>query len=420
MAVERGSPRGIQEAREPHGSHWRALVGQGSGKEGAHGSLPVTTGGGLAHVQNIGPGGRVMSSRSGKKAWELHLLQLYRSCELCPRSCRVDRLAGNRGRCGQGASLRIAHIGRHMGEEPPITGTRGSGTVFFTGCSLGCSFCQNYQISRFGMGSVLSVQETARRISDLWRSAGVHNVNLVTPDHFFPHTVLLVQELRESGLRIPVIYNLSGYQRVETLRLIEQCADIYLPDFKFGDPSLASVLSKASDYPRLALEAVAEMVNQKGFLDGEDEVPWGPDSQAQAGLATRGVLVRHLVLPGHVRNSIEVLNLLFLEFGKDLPLSLMSQYVPVGSQPMRDLERVVSPGEFRQVLEHALELGFQRIFYQPPRDLSADPLERPFLPDFTRQNPFRGNDTSQEGLASGRRHPRGDPRQAVSLDSQGT
>lgn len=300
-------------------------------------------------------------------------------------------MAGQRGFCAQGATLRIALIEAHLGEEPPFSGRNGSGTVFFTGCSLRCSFCQNFQISRLGIGRTWSVKGAAIRILELEKTPGIHNVNLVTPDHFFPHTMVLIQELRGRGLSLPVLYNLSGYQRVDSLRLIESHADIYLPDFKYGDRKLAATLSRAEDYPAVALEAIAEMVRQKGFLDAWDHSRGIAHSGGDFPVATKGVLVRHLVLPGQIENSLRALTMLFLEFGRELPLSLMSQYMPVGKQPLEELQRTVSPQEFQRVLDHAYDLGFRRILYQPPQSLSPDPSKRPFLPDFTRKRPFDGN-----------------------------
>ena len=286
--------------------------------------------------------------------------------------------------------MRIATIEAHMGEEPPISGKNGSGTVFFSGCSLRCLICQNYQISRDGLGREWSIAEVADRLEDLHEREGIHNVNFVTPDHFLPHTVKVVRVLRERGTRIPIVYNFSGYQRVESLRLVESTADIYLPDFKYADSALARHLSQCPDYAAVALEALFEMVGQKGFLDSffhsdEDEVDTGGTRQAQ-----KGVLVRHLILPGRIENSLQVLNMLFLEFGRDLPISLMSQYVPVRKFPVGPpLNRQVTRDEFQAVFQHAQELGFRNLFVQFPEAFAEE--RQPFLPDFREVNPFPGN-----------------------------
>jgi len=322
------------------------------------------------------------------------LLLLYRECELCPRRCGVDRTAEEVGICREGVTLRVASVEAHMGEEPPISGVNGSGTVFFTGCSLRCIYCQNQQISHEGLGREWSVGELVERLIALCESAGIHNVNFVTPDHFLPHTVAVVEALRRRAIRIPVLYNLSGYQSLQSLRLIEPVADIYLPDFKYADPTLAGSLSRCPDYAAVALEALVEMVRQKGFLDsflfGGDHELHGVDRNRAQPVADKGVLVRHLVLPGQVQNSRQVLDMLYVEFGRDLPLSLMSQYVPIREFPEAPfLNRTVTAEEFHQVLEHAQRLGFSHLFVQYPEKTASG--VHPFLPDFSSVAPFLGN-----------------------------
>ncbi|MBW2055926.1 MAG: radical SAM protein [Deltaproteobacteria bacterium] len=330
---------------------------------------------------------------------EGEIFSCYKACRLCPRQCGIDRTSGQKGFCGEGAHMRIAAIVAHHGEEPPISGKRGSGAVFFAGCSLGCLFCQNHQISREGVGRVWSVQEVADRLVELYEESGIHNVNYVTSDHFFPHTMEIANLLQERGVRIPVVHNLSGYQSLESLRMIESASDIYLADFKYGESALAQSLARCADYPAVALEALSEMVRQKGFLDtfsGSDEnlATW---SQGESILSTagKGVLVRHLILPGYVENSLEVLKMLFLEFGRDLPLSLMSQYAPVRRFPSGSpLNRRVTGKEFDMVLDYALELGFRNLFVQYP-DGEGESL--PFLPDFRETDPFPATRAGREG-----------------------
>jgi len=308
------------------------------------------------------------------------LLLLYRECRLCPRRCGVDRTRREVGICREGTTLRVASVEAHMGEEPPISGVNGSGTVFFAGCSLRCIYCQNHQISHDGLGREWSGGELVDRLVALYESPGIHNLNFVTPDHFLPHTVAVVEALRSRALRIPVLYNLSGYQSLESLRLI--------------DATLAEGLSRCPDYAAVALEALVEMVRQKGFLDSlpfdEDLEPHRVDRDSARPLAGRGVLVRHLVLPGQVENSRQVLDMLYAEFGRNLPLSLMSQYVPIRTFPEAPfLNRTVTAAEFRQVLEHARGLGFSHLFVQDPEKAASD--ARPFVPDFSSAVPFLGN-----------------------------
>jgi len=276
--------------------------------------------------------------------------------------------------------MRVAYVGPHFGEEPPITGTNGSGTIFFTGCTLRCSFCQNYQISRGELGLRKSLRQLVEEVLHMVGRYHVHNVNLVTPDHFFPHVFRFVSMLRREGLDFPMVYNFSGYQSMEMLKPAEEHADIYLPDYKYSDSSLARRLSRCPDYPEIALGAIAEMIRQKGFLDcfltGSD-------------LAGKGVLVRHLILPGNVENSINALTALFVEFGRGLPVSLMSQYHPVLPQREEALNRAVTEEEFQRVYIHAKELGFEHLFVQfpekPPKDGQG---ASPFLPDFRKADPF--------------------------------
>jgi len=292
----------------------------------------------------------------------MDLIESYRNCVLCPRKCRVNRVAdcadAKVGYCRETHQLRVAHVGPHFGEEPPISGKNGSGTIFFTGCSLKCSFCQNHQISHYGLGTGTSVEELGAKIAYMIEHDHVHNVNFVTPDHFFPHLFQLVSLLRRDEFDLPIVYNLSGYQSVEALKSARDYVDIYLPDFKYSDPSLASALSKCRNYPQIALEAIAEMV-------------------------------RHLILPGKVANSINSLTTLFVEFGPDLPLSLMSQYHPVVHQEDANLKRLVSEEEFDRVYLHARELGFEHLFVQfPEKGTSQRRAVSPFLPDFERPVPF--------------------------------
>ena len=314
----------------------------------------------------------------------MDLLKYYEKCCLCPRSCGVNRASGDGksplGFCGETNQLRVAYVGTHFGEEPPITGKNGSGTVFFSGCSLRCSFCQNYQISHKGMGKYLSLEQLLDRVERMIRVRLVHNINFVTPDHFFPHVFRLVAFLRNKGFKLPVIINLSGYQSVEMLRTADDYADIYLPDFKYSDSFLAARLSKCRDYPEVALIAIEEMIKQKGFFDA---CSTGSD------LAKKGVLVRHLILPGNVENSINALTILFVEFGKNLPLSLMSQYHPVTNQRDKELNLILSHEEFYKVYSHATELGFENLFVQfPEKKLKCQSVHSPFLPDFQRAEPF--------------------------------
>ncbi len=332
----------------------------------------------------------------------MDFLKLFEECRLCPRNCGINRKEGSgiscSGFCKLDYHLRVAHVGAHFGEEPPITGKKGSGTIFFSGCSLKCSTCQNHQISRSNLGEVMDLQDMAKKLFELIDSRNVHNINFVTPDHFFPHTFRLVDLLRGKGYDLPVVYNLSGYQSIAMLNMAEDYADIYLPDYKYSDPTLSLKLSRSRDYPHVALEAIAEMVRQKGFLDS-----FFTGSE----LATGGVLVRHLILPGKIENSLGALSSLFIEFGADLPISLMSQYCPVIPSNDEDLNRSLTPEEFGRVYSHALDLGFKHLFVQfPDEHPENDQKDSLFLPDFNLREPFLGNIVNNLVKSPGSRHSR--------------
>ena len=314
----------------------------------------------------------------------MDFMSLYRDCNLCPRRCGVNRFGrganGREGFCRENHQLRIAYIGPHFGEEPPISGERGSGTIFFSGCSLQCVYCQNHQISKQGLGHSMDVDGLVERAMDMIARHGVHNINLVTPDHFFPSVFQCVSSLRKQGCSLPFVYNLSGYQSLSMLRIGAPYVDIYLPDFKYGDSGLARRLSRCGDYPKVALGALAEMVRQKGFLDV---------CENGNRIAKRGVLVRHLILPGEIENSLGALTTLFLEFGAALPVSLMSQYYPALPMEGKELNRPLTPDEFERVYTHALDLGFENLFVQFPEQNNDESTHAPsFVPDFRVEKPF--------------------------------
>ncbi len=273
-----------------------------------------------------------------------------RSCEWCPRRCGADRSMGERGFCGQGGEIRIARAALHPYEEPCISGTRGSGTVFFVGCTLGCVYCQNREISRsVKSGRAVSSAELGEILLSL-QAEGAHNVNLVTPTHF-TEGILEALEAVKSRLRIPVVWNTSGYERVETLRRLEGLVEIYMPDWKYASSELAADYSAAPDYPETVRAAIREMVRQTGAPRmGED------------GLLRSGVMVRHLVLPAHREDSIAVLRALSETVApSEILLSLMSQYTPEFSMdsPHKNLHRRLTTFEYQSVMREAERLGFE-------------------------------------------------------------
>jgi len=306
-------------------------------------------------------------------------------CECCPRNCRVDRTRGERGVCGIGECAQVAHHGLHFGEEPPISGQRGSGAIFFSGCNLRCVFCQNHQISQGALASS-SRRHCDEELADLMlelQAAGAHNINLVSPSHVIFQIADAIEMARNQGLRIPIVYNSGGYDSVAALRRIAGLIEIYLPDLKYANSSLARTLSKASDYPQVARAAISEMFAQVGELRCDAD-----------GIARGGLLVRHLVLPGQLENSKACLRFL-AELSCDIYLSIMSQYTPrEGTNTISGLERGVSEEEYEEICETALELGLTNAFVQ---ELSS---QGNYLPDFERKSPFEPRSGSEVEVKS--------------------
>ncbi|OGV45395.1 MAG: hypothetical protein A2X46_00725 [Lentisphaerae bacterium GWF2_57_35] len=301
----------------------------------------------------------------------------YQECRLCPRQCDVNRSEGQRGYCQETAVCRIASVGPHFGEEPSFSGRHGSGAFFFSGCSSRCIFCQNYQISLENKGYEVDEAELFRLALSLI-GQGVHNLNFVTPDHFWPHIRTLCENLRARGETIPFLLNCSGYQEPAMIEAYARLIDIFMPDFKFADPQLAGQCMHDARYPVIALESLRKMIELNGFL-----TPWDPTGQETA---RHGVLVRHLVLPGCVENSLNVLRQLAAEFGRKLPLSIMSQFEPIPNcETCRLFTTRVAAADYRRVCDEVESLGFENVYIQP--DLG----DMDFMPDFNRDEPFDGN-----------------------------
>jgi putative pyruvate formate lyase activating enzyme len=276
---------------------------------------------------------RLAPDEIGERAREA--FRMLTACEVCPWKCGVDRRGEATGRCRAGWLPAISSANLHHGEEPPVSGTRGSGTIFFTGCTLACRFCQNWPISHLDHGRQISVPALAEAMLRL-EKRGAHNVNLVTGTHFTPQFLAAAMIARRKGLTVPFVWNSSGYERVETLRLLEGVIDVYLPDLKYGDDAMAERWSGARDYWAHATAAVAEMSRQVGPLElDQDEV------------AVRGLIVRHLVLPGGIAGTRRVVEWVARELPRGTALALMGQYFPAGDavgDP--DVGRAVTPGEY--------------------------------------------------------------------------
>lgn len=286
----------------------------------------------------------------------------YENCTLCPRRCGVDRTAGKTGFCGMQGQINAARAAAHYWEEPVISGSFGSGAVFFSGCTLGCAFCQNEKISHENFGKELSPSEL-REIFERLIDEGCQNINLVTPTHFLPSILPALTP----KLPVPVVYNCGGYERVETLRELEGLVDIYLPDMKYSDNALAKTLSRAPDYFETAAAAIREMYRQTGGFVIEDEQ------------MTRGVLIRHLILPGAIDNSLGVLDWIAETFPEnDVLVSLMSQYVPMGrAKSMPSFDRTITGEEYDAVHSYLDFLGIENGFTQDFTAASTD-----FIPPF--------------------------------------
>ena len=280
--------------------------------------------------------------------------KLLEHCHVCPRECGVNRLKDNKlGFCRSGLNAIVSSVSPHHGEEPPLSGTRGSGTIFFTNCNLRCVYCQNYPISQMGNGTERTTAELACQM--LWlQEQGCHNLNLVTPTHFVPQILKALWIARERGFRLPLVYNTSGYESVETLRLLDGIVDIYLPDMRYSDDTASLKYSIAPQYPEINRAAIREMFRQVGDLVLDEQ-----------GIAIKGLIVRHLVLPGGISGTREVMRFLAEEISKNVHISLMSQYFPAyKSSEFTELNRRVTPGEYEEACQVMLKYGLENGWVQ--------------------------------------------------------
>lgn len=288
-------------------------------------------------------------------------------CYLCPRRCGVDRDAGKTGICGVDSRVIAARAALHMWEEPCISGETGSGAVFFSGCALRCVYCQNHEIASVQAGTEISGERLCQIFLEL-QEKGAANINLVTPSHYVRQIIPALREARRRGLQIPTVYNCSGYESLESLKLLEGWVDIYLTDFKYIFPETAARYSKAPDYPEVVRAALAEMVRQTG----------GPEF-TDSGMMKRGVIVRHLLLPGHVREAREVVRYVFGTYKNEVFLSLMNQYTPFArvKEMYPELGRKVTEREYESLVDYALELGVENAFIQ-----EGETAHESFIPSF--------------------------------------
>ncbi len=288
-------------------------------------------------------------------------------CKLCPRECNADRTHGEAGVCGvTGVGIYGARAALHMWEEPCISGEHGSGTVFFSGCPLRCVYCQNYKIAHAEQGTEIS----GTRLSEIFlklQEKGAHNINLVTPTHYTEQIIPAIRQAKEKGLCIPIVYNCSGYEKVETLQKLEGIVDIYLTDFKYMEKDMAKRYSRAEDYPEIAKKALEEMVRQCG------EAVFSED-----GMMKKGVIVRHLLLPGYLKNAMAVVEYVYKTYGERVFLSLMNQYTPLPwVEKWPEINRKVTEEEYDALVDYAIEIGVENGFIQ-----EGETAEESFIPAF--------------------------------------
>ena len=293
-------------------------------------------------------------------------------CVLCFRRCGVDRRTGSTGPCHAGLVPRISACVQHKGEEPPLCGDKGSGAIFFSGCSLRCVYCQNYRISQLLLGEELSVMGLAQLMNDL-QDRGSHNINLVSPTHYVPQILAALTIAKQAGLTIPVVYNSHGFDSTETVSLLEGAIDVYLPDLKYSDDGNARRLSGVEGYTKASREAITSMFHQVGHLEID----------SNTGLAKKGLLVRILVLPGGLAGVRESLQFLKECCSARLAISLMAQYHPMyEASHFPPLHRTVTPSEYEEVLDFATELGFEEMWIQDLKSAETG------IPDFSSDTPF--------------------------------
>lgn len=290
----------------------------------------------------------------------------YEDCLLCPRKCGINRSTGQTGVCGVSSEIKVARAALHYWEEPCISGKKGSGAVFFSGCSLHCVFCQNREISDGKEGKVISKE----RLSDIFielADKGANNINLVTPGQYIPDIVWAVNDAKSRGMKLPIIYNTSGYENVTELKLLEGIVDVYLPDFKYMDSTLSARYSRAKDYPSVAKQALSEMVRQQPDVVIDDAT----------GLIQKGVIVRQLLLPGHVNDAKAVLKYLYDTYHDHVYISMMSQFTPIALEDYPEINRTVTKREYERLVNYALEIGITNAFIQ-----EGDVAKDSFIPAF--------------------------------------
>lgn len=296
----------------------------------------------------------------------MKIMNKYENCLLCPRKCGINRSSGQTGVCGVSAEIRVARAALHYWEEPCISGKKGSGAVFFSGCSLHCVFCQNREISDGKAGKVIGKE----RLSDIFlelKAKGANNINLVTPGQYIPDIVWAVSDARRRGMKLPIVYNTSGYEDAKELKLLDGIVDVYLPDFKYMDSALSAKYSRAKDYPSVAKQALSEMVRQQPDVVIDDAT----------GLIQKGVIVRQLLLPGHVNDAKAILKYLHDTYQNSIYISMMSQFTPIALKDYPEINRTVTRREYERLIDYAIKIGITNAFIQ-----EGDVAKDSFIPAF--------------------------------------
>jgi len=279
--------------------------------------------------------------------------KLLESCAICPRKCKVNRIKGKQGYCKTGLKPKICSFISHQGEEPPISGTRGSGTIFFSNCNMSCAYCQNYEFSQLGQGREVELEELAQFMLDL-QDSGCHNINFVTPTHVMPQILKSLEIAAEKGLKIPLVYNTGGYELPEMIKLLDGIIDIYLPDMRYAGSKMAEKYSLAPDYPGYNQAAVKEMHRQVGVAKFDKE-----------GIITGGVIIRHLVLPNHISGTREIMEFISKELSMETYISLMSQYLPYHkAKEFPNISRRLKESEYLEAQDMMHESGLHNGWIQ--------------------------------------------------------
>lgn len=297
-------------------------------------------------------------------------LDILKNCNLCPRNCNVDRTSNKLGFCNANSNIKISKVSKHFWEEPCISGEEGSGTVFFSNCNLKCVFCQNYKISTEGFGKEISIDRLAEIFLEQ-QSRGVNNINLVTPTHYIPQIIEAIKIAKKNGLKLPIVYNSNGYENVDALKLLRGYIDIYLPDLKYYDDKYSIKYSNAKDYFKVATTAIKEMVNQVG-----------EPKFSKNGLMEKGVIIRHLMLPGLLFDSKKIVDYVYNTFGHKVYLSLMNQYTPFyNSKDFPELCKTLNPKHYDTLIDYCVDLGYINAFIQ-----EEGTAKESFIPDFDLSN----------------------------------